>query len=106
MVRFAYQLKDEINKDPEFTVNIKDPLIIQDGKKFSMLYRVHSLFPEEVEKKIWPLPIFDLFLLARRLQKLYRQGIFTIGESALADEWIIRSHLKRYGQIVQGYARL
>lgn len=48
--------------------------------------KVHTLFPEEVPQKLWPLPVRELFMLGPATERrLNRIGIHTIGELAQAD---------------------
>lgn len=109
MVRLAYELKDEIKEDLGFTVNIgisTNFLLSKMAGDFSKPDKVHTLFPDEIKDKMWPLPVSELFFVGRATTaKLRRLGIFTIGELANADEAMIKSNLKTPGQIVQGYAR-
>lgn len=109
MVRFAYQLKDEIRNELGFTVNIgisNNFLLSKMAGDFSKPDKVHTLFPEEIEKKMWPLPVSELFFVGRATtKKLFSLGIKTIGELAIADEDMIKAHLKLPGQIIQGYAK-
>lgn len=109
MVNFACELKDEIREELGFTVNIgvsTNFLLSKMAGDFSKPDRVHTLFPEEVERKMWPLPVSELFFVGKATAaKLHRLGIKTIGELAQADEEMIRAHLKRPGEIIQGYAR-
>lgn len=109
MVNFAHGLKDEIKEELGFTVNIgisTNFLLSKMAGDFSKPDKVHTLFPEEIEKKMWPLPVSDLFFVGKATTaKLHRLGIYTIGELAQADEKMIRAHLKTPGEIIQGYAR-
>ncbi len=109
MVSFAHRLKDEIKEELGFTVNIgvsTNFLLSKMAGDFSKPDRVHTLFPEEIEKKMWPLPVSELFFVGKATTaKLHRLGINTIGELARADEEVIRAHLKTPGRIIQGYAR-
>ena len=109
MVSFAYKLKDEIKEELGFTVNIgvsTNFLLSKMAGDFSKPDKVHTLFPEEIEKKMWPLPVSELFFVGKATTaKLHKLGIYTIGELAQADEDMIRAHLKTPGRIIQGYAR-
>lgn len=109
MISFAYFLKDRIREELGFTVNIgvsTNYLLSKMAGDFSKPDKVHTLFPEEIEKKMWPLPVSDLFFVGRATTaKLHRLGIQTIGELAAADEGLIAAHLKTAGRVVQGYAR-
>lgn len=109
MVSFAHTLKDEIKEELGFTVNIgisTNFLLSKMAGDFSKPDKVHTLFPEEIEKKMWPLPVSELFFVGKATTaKLHKLGIYTIGELAQADEEMIRAHLKTPGKIIQGYAR-
>lgn len=60
--------------------------------------KVHTLFPEEIGEKMWPLLVSDLFLCGRAtVEKLHRLGIQMIGELAEADKGMIRAYLKKQG---------
>ena len=55
---------------------------------------------------MWPLAVSELFFVGKATaEMLHRLGIHTIGELALADEEMIKAHLKIPGEIIQGYAR-
>ena len=109
MVSFAHGLKDEIKEELGFTVNIgisTNFLLSKMAGDFSKPDKVHTLFLEEIEKKMWPLPVSELFFVGKATTaKLHRLGIYTIGELARADEDMIQAHLKTPGRIIQGYAR-
>ena len=56
--------------------------------------KVHTLFPEEVPAKMWPLPIGDLFGCGKATAaRLGGIGIRTIGEAACADPELLISYL-------------
>lgn len=109
MVELAYGLKDEIKRELGFTVNIgisTNFLLSKMAGDFSKPDKVHTLFPNEIEKKMWTLPVSELFFVGKATAaKLHSLGISTIGELAQADEEMIRAHLKTPGEIIQGYAR-
>lgn len=109
MVNMAYEMRDRIRDELGFTVNIgvsTNFLLSKMAGDFSKPNKVHTLFPEEIETKMWQLPVSDLFFCGRAtVEKLHRLGIQTIGELAEADESMIRSHLKKHGQTLQGFAR-
>ncbi len=109
MAALAYELKDRIRDELGFTVNVgvsTNFLLSKMAGDFSKPDKVHTLFPEEIEQKMWPLPVSDLFFVGRAtVEKLHRVGIRTIGELAQADEGMIRSQFKKHGQTIQGFAR-
>ncbi|OUQ27211.1 DNA polymerase IV [Lachnoclostridium sp. An131] len=109
MVSLAYQMKQEIRDWLSFTVNIgvsTKLLLSKMAGEFSKPDRVHTLFEEEMDRKMRPLPVSELFMAGPALSgRLRSLGIRTIGELADADPEFIRTHLKRPGEVLQGYAR-
>lgn len=66
---------------------------------------VHTLFPEEVPTKMWPLPVSELFFVGRQTAKrLHALGIFTIGDLAKTDKKIIHDNLKAHGDVIWEFA--
>ena len=60
---------------------------------------VHTLFPNEIQEKMWPLPVSDLLYVGRSsIRALHNLDIFTIGDLANADVTILRQHLKKHGE--------
>jgi DNA polymerase-4 len=67
--------------------------------------KVHTLFPEEMETKFWPLPVRDLFLVgAATERKLKLLGIYTIGDLAKADINILKKRLGKHGETIWHFA--
>ena len=67
--------------------------------------KVHTLFPDEIKEKMWPLPVRDLFFVGKSSeQKLYTLGIRTIGELAAFDPAILQSHMGKHGLLIHEYA--
>lgn len=59
---------------------------------------VHTLFPEEIPEKMWPLPVRELFFVGRSTEaSLKRLGIRTIGDLAKTDPELLKYHLKKHG---------
>lgn len=88
-VSFAYKLKDEIKNTLGFTVNIgiaNNKLCAKMASDFSKPDKVHTLYMHEVEEKMWPLPIGELYGIGKRsTEKLINMGITTIYDLAHAD---------------------
>lgn len=107
-VTFANDLRQTIYDTLGFTVNIgvsSNKVLAKMASDFEKPDKVHSLFPHEIQKKMWPLPVGELFLVGRATkQKLYNLGIRTIGELALSDRNIICSHLGKHGGLIHDYA--
>lgn len=66
---------------------------------------VHTLFPEEIPEKMWPLPVKDLFFVGGASErKLHKLGIHTIGELARCDVEILKAHMKKHGEVIWEFA--
>lgn len=105
---FAVKLKDEICDRLGFTVNIgvsSNKLLAKMASDFKKPDLVHTLFPEEVPDKLWPLPVDDLFFVGRSTAaRLHGFGIHTIGDLAHTDVEILKYHFKKHGEIIHDYA--
>ncbi|NLM63186.1 MAG: DNA polymerase IV [Mollicutes bacterium] len=88
-IAFAYKLKEKIKKELGFTVNIgigNNKLCAKMASDFKKPDMVHTLYMEEVERKMWPLPIENLFGIGRKTAPKMRElGINTIYDLAHAD---------------------
>ena len=107
-IKFAHKLKDEIYKRFGFTVNIgigNNKLLAKMASDFEKPNKVHTLYINEIEEKMWPLPINDLFMAGKSAcEKLKRLNINTIGDLAKYDENVIRGLLKTQGKMIYEFA--
>lgn len=104
----AYKIKDRIKNELGFTVNIgisTNKLLAKMASEFQKPDKVHTLFPEEIPQKMWPLPIEELFMVGRATsRKLLSRNIKTIGELAHTDPRILRSIMKSHGLLIWNYS--
>lgn len=104
----ASAIKDRINRELGFTVNVgisSNKLLAKMASDFEKPDKIHTLFPDEIPWKMWPLPIEDLFFVgAATERKLKNLGIHTIGELAESDLNTIKFHLKKQGETVWKFA--
>ena len=104
----AHIIKNRIREELGFTVNIgisTNKLLAKMASDFKKPDRVHTLYPEEIEWKMWPLPVSDLFFVGRATtKKLFTMGIKTIGELAKCDPVWLRTILKKQGEVVWSFA--
>ena len=104
----AEKMRQRIWDELGFTVNVgisSNKLLAKMAGDFEKPNKVHTLFPEEVEAKFWPLPVRDLFLVgAATERKLKQLGIYTIGELAHADVRILKKRLGKHGETIWHFA--
>jgi len=105
----AYEIKSRIHSELGFTVNVGvscNKLLAKMGSEMQKPDRVHTLYPEEIPEKMWPLPVGELFFCGRRTaEKLTRLGINTIGELAHTELSLLKSILKPvHGTLMHEYA--
>ena len=104
----AYTINKEIKEKLGFTVNIgvsTNKLLAKMASDFEKPDKVHTLYPEEIEKKMWTLPVSDLLMVGRKsVPKLEKMGIRTIGDLAKSnkDEMIIK--FGKLGKLIWEYA--
>lgn len=82
----ASQLKDEIKARLGFTVNVgvgPNKLLAKMASDFEKPDKVHTLWMEEISRKMWPLGVRDLLWVGKRTEeRLTAYGIRTIGDLA------------------------
>ena len=104
----ANRIREQIKSELGFTANIgvsENKLLAKMASDFRKPNRVHTLWKKEVPIKMWPLPVSDLFFVGRAtFKKLYMLGIYTIGDLAAADPLMLKSHLKKHGEVIWGFA--
>ena len=104
----AEKMRLRIWEELGFTVNVgisSNKLLAKMAGDFEKPNKVHTLFPEEMEGKMWPLPVRDLFLVgAATEKKLKMLGIYTIGDLAKADERVLRRRLGKHGETIWHFA--
>lgn len=104
----ALMMKDGIKKQFGFTVNVgisSNKLLAKMASDFEKPDKVHTLFPEEIPVKMWPLPIGELFMAGRSSVETFKKlEIYTIGELANADPELIALHMKSHGRMLWEFA--
>lgn len=107
-VHVANVIKDEIYQTLGFTVNVgisENKLLAKMASDFRKPNLVHTLFPEEIQEKMWPLPVGELFFVGGASEKkLNSIGIRTIGDLACADLDVLKSLLKKHGEVIWNFA--
>ena len=104
----ALEIKDGIKERFGFTVNIgisTNKLLAKMASDFRKPDRIHTLFPEEIREKMWPLPIGELYMAGKSsVETLKKLEINTIGDLAQADPELIALHLKSHGKMLREFA--
>lgn len=107
-VLFAHQLKDRIYQELGFTVNIgisSNKLLAKMASDFDKPNKVHTLFPNELSAKFWPLPVNNLLYVGNSTSKKLRSfGITTIGDLARTEKSSLVSLFKSQGEMMWNYA--
>lgn len=104
----AYEINKRVKEELGFTVNIgvaPNKLLAKMASDFKKPDRVHTLYKEEIPKKMWVLPISELFMVGRKsIPKLEQMGIKTIGDMAKQDEKILIKRFGKHGKMMWEYA--
>ncbi len=104
----AETMRRRIWEELGFTVNVgisSNKILAKMAGDFEKPNKVHTLFPEEMEEKFWPLPVRDLFLVGPATErKLKLLGIYTIGDLANADPKVLRKRLGKPGETIWHFA--
>lgn len=108
-VATAAEIKDKVRDTLGFTVNVgvaHNKLLAKMASDLEKPDKVHTLFPEEIPQKMWPLPVGDLFLCGKAsAEKLVRANIRTIGDLAHAELSYIQKLLgNKTGRLLHEYA--
>lgn len=104
----AHIIKDSIRDTFGFTVNIgisTNKVLAKMASDFKKPDLVHTLYPHEIQEKMWPLPVSELYMAGKSsVRTLYNLGITTIGELAQSPVDLICLHLKSHGRLLWEYA--
>ena len=96
-IQLAGEIRRRIFGELGFTVNVgvsSNRLLAKMASDFAKPDRTHTLFPEEVPQKMWPLPIGELYGCGSRTsQRLLTLGIQTIGDAAKIPVEVLIDHL-------------
>lgn len=108
LLQIAYEINKRVKEEIGFTVNIgvaHNKLLAKMASDFQKPDRVHTLFNNEIEEKMWKLPISELFMVGKRnVPKFQKMGIKTIGDLAKKDKEKIVKLFGKYGTMIWEYA--
>lgn len=107
-VTVANELREYIKNKLWFTVNIgiwNNKFLAKMASDFEKPNKVHTLYKNEIEEKMWWLPIWDLFGCWRKMEPVLRQmGIHTIWELAKRDKQTLWVRLWNYWKVLWWFA--
>lgn len=108
-LRTAHEIKDRIREELGFTVNVgvsRNKLLAKMASDFEKPDKVHTLYPEEIADKMWPLPVGELFSVGKATaERLRRASIRTIGDLAGADLSLVQALVgQKTGLHIYNYA--
>jgi len=98
-LKLAVELSEKIKKELGFTVNIglsDNKILAKMASDFEKPDKIHTLYKEEIESKLWNLPIEELFMVGKKSAiKLKSIGIIKIKDLALYNKKML---IKRFGK--------
>lgn len=104
----ANKIRERIYNELGFTVNVgisNNKVLAKMASDFKKPNLCHTLWQNEIEEKMWKLPVSDLFFVGHATnKKLHGIGINTIGELAQTDLDIIKSHFGKQGIVIWNFA--
>lgn len=104
----ANEISKRVKEELGFTVNVgvaHNKLLAKMASDFTKPDRVHTLFEEEIEEKMWKLPASELFMLGKKtVPKLYNMQIKTIGDLAKTDKNMLIKKFGKHGAQMWEYA--
>lgn len=107
-MRVAQKIQNDIKKLFGFTVNIgigPNKLCAKMASDFEKPDKIHTLYYHEIETKLWPLPVSDLFMIGKQTtKKLHELKINTVFELAHSDMDFLYQHFKNTAQTMWNYA--
>lgn len=104
----ANEIRETVYRELGFSVNIgvsTNKILAKMASDFRKPNLVHTLWPWEIQQKMWPLPVRDLFFVGHATEtKLHNLGIRTIGEIARYDPAILQAHMHKHGLVIWQFA--
>ena len=108
LIDVAYEISKRVKKELGFTVNIgvaHNKLLAKMASDFQKPDRVHTLYEKEIPRKMWGLPISELFMVGRRtLPKLYNMNIKKVEDLANTDQNLLIKKFGKFGKTMWEYA--
>ncbi|MCI9178003.1 MAG: DNA polymerase IV [Clostridia bacterium] len=107
-LQIACEIQKRVKQELGFTVNIgvaPNKLLAKMASDFEKPDKVHTLYKEQIAKKMWLLPVAELFMVGKRsLPKLEKLGIKTIGDLAATKKEEMIKLFGKFGKMIWEYA--
>ena len=107
-LEFAKKLQKEILDELGFTVNIgiaNNKLCAKMASDFTKPYKIHTLYQNEIQEKMWPLEVGELFGIGKKtVPKLNKLKIYTIKDLALSKPEDLYKYFKNQSQAMIDWA--
>ncbi len=104
----AVQIGQRIRRELGFTVNIgisSNWVLAKMASDLRKPDQIHTLWPWEIRRKMWPLPVRRLFFAGPAAErKLKGLGIGTIGQLAVFPAEVLEGHLHSQGRLLWHFA--
>ena len=104
----ANEIQNRVNEELGFTVNIglsSNKLLAKMASDFEKPNKIHTLYPNQIQNKMWQLPVGELFMLGRKtVPKLYNMNIKTIGDLANSNKEELIRKFGKHGKTIWEYA--
>ena len=104
----AHEINRRVKNELGFTVNIglsNNKLLAKMASDFSKPDKIHTLYPNEIKRKMWSLEVSELFMIGKKtVPKLNNMGIYKIGDLACFDKDILVRRLGKFGKMAWEYA--
>lgn len=108
LIDIAKEINSRVEKELGFTVNVgvsSNKLLAKMASDFEKPNKVHTLYEYEVEDKMWPLPVSELFMIGKKtVPKLHNLRIKTIGDLAKTDKELLIKRFGKHGNLMWNYA--
>ncbi len=107
-INIAKEISTRIKEEQKFTVNVgisQNRLLAKMASDFEKPDKIHTLWKEEIESKMWPLKVSELLMVGKKsIPKLERMGIKTIGDLAHSDKEKMYKVFGKFGKMIWEYA--
>ena len=108
IIKVGIQIKERIKNELGFTVNVgvsDDKILAKIASDFEKPDKLHTLFKSEIQEKLWPLDVSEMFLVGKKsVPKLNRMGIKTVGDLAKTDKQKLIKEFGKFGYTIWKYS--